>query len=105
MDLLQSNWVAACEKARVPGRSLRVSPKRGARMLAAIAALLVCQLIGEAAVRAVDLPFPGGGRHDPAVRPDADACATPGRARPYRRRSPPASVAAVRAGGGRRGAA
>ena len=28
-------------------------------MLAAIAALLVCQLIGEAAVRAVDLPFPG----------------------------------------------
>src|SRR3954469_23450104 len=61
MDLLQSNWVAACEKARVPARSLRVSPKRGARMLAAIAALLVCQLIGEAAVRAVDLPFPGPG--------------------------------------------
>jgi hypothetical protein len=28
-------------------------------MLAAIAALLVCQLIREAAVRAVDLPFPG----------------------------------------------
>jgi len=59
MDLLQSNWVAACEKARVTAPSLRVSPKRGARMLAAIAALLVCQLIGEAAVRAVDLPFPG----------------------------------------------
>src|SRR3954466_5610357 len=30
-------------------------------MLAAIAALLVCQLIGEAAVRAVALPFPGPG--------------------------------------------
>jgi len=28
-------------------------------MLAAIAALLVCQLTGEAVVRAVDLPFPG----------------------------------------------
>jgi len=28
-------------------------------MLAAIIALLICQLVGEAAVRAVDLPFPG----------------------------------------------
>ena len=28
-------------------------------MLAAIAALLVCQLTGEAVVRAADLPFPG----------------------------------------------
>ena len=28
-------------------------------MLAAIAALLVCQLTGEAVVRAVGLPFPG----------------------------------------------
>src|SRR4051812_14923706 len=105
MDLLQSNWVATCEKARVTARSLRKSQARcpHAGRDRRPARLPTYRRSGGARRRSA-LPR-AGGRHDPAVRPDAGARAAAGRARQYRRRSPPASVAAVRAGGRRRGAA